>query len=151
MAVVSDDHADPSLAVEQSSALSSGVGVSDTPGQVREILMEEVSACDGRNGQAFYAVIDGWVVDASSFIDSHPGGLKKLLSANSAGTGWSGEPFGFSFARGRNAHFPSTGRDFRDGVQSYLEGAAGADGFLVPATINFKSYGSIKILGRLQK
>ena len=147
MAVVSDDHADPGLAAEM---LPAGPGAGgSTAGRPREYRMEEVGEHDGHEGRAFFAVVDGFVVDATAFLDSHPGGLRKLLSANSPDSGHTGRAFGFSFARGRNAHFPGTGRRFRDGVQRYLTGAAGADGLLPPAAIKFESYGSIVILGRL--
>ena len=36
---------------------------------------------------SFWAVIDGFVVDASEFVDKHPGGLRKLLSADSPAAG----------------------------------------------------------------
>jgi hypothetical protein len=80
-----------------------------------------------------------------------------------------GRPFGFSFSRGRNAHFPDTGKTFQEGVKRYLRGegcdivaavtaaktggAAAAEGesefLLPPADVVFKMYGKIVILGRL--
>ena len=54
-------------------------------------------------------------MDASEFLTNHPGGLRKLLSTDKAKTGATGKPFGFSFSSGRNAHFPDTGKRFRDG------------------------------------
>jgi hypothetical protein len=36
-----------------------------------------------------------------------------------------GRPFGFSFSRGRNAHFPDTGKTFQEGVKRYLRGEGG--------------------------
>ena len=67
MAVVSDDHADPSLAVEHMSVVSSGISGGGERAQPRKISAEEMSAHDGRDGRAFYAVIDGWVVDVAGF------------------------------------------------------------------------------------
>ena len=42
------------------------------------------------------------VVDATQFIDTHPGGLRKLMSTDDAGIGAGPEAFSFSFSRGRN-------------------------------------------------
>ena len=71
---------------------------------------------------SFWAVIDGYVVDATDFSATHPGGSTKLLSANEPETGATGRAFGFSFSRGYNAHFPATATRFRDGVERYLNG-----------------------------
>ena len=138
-AVVSDDHADESLSV---------AGMMPTPTSSaaanRRILKEEVKEHNGKDGdRSFWAVIDGFVVDASEFVDSHPGGLKKLLAADSAATGATGQPFGFSFSRGRNAHFPDTGKRFKDGVKKYLSGEG--DG-----SVAFPPYGKLVMLGRLE-
>ena len=117
----------------------------------RRITPAEVKQHNGKSG-SFWAVIDGFVVDASEFVDQHPGGLRKLLSADDAATGASGRPFGFSFSRGRNAHFPQTGKRFRDGVQRYSNGElSSGDGerFLPPGEVAFPPYGKIIILGRL--
>ena len=144
MARVSSDHADESLCVEKlapnAAAASGGRGP-------RLISPDEVHQHNGQEGSSFWAVIDGFVVDASDFLDSHPGGLRKLLSADEKATGATGEPFGFSFSRGRNAHFPDTGRQFQAGVKHYLSGAAG-DEFLPPGEVEFPT-GKIIILGRL--
>jgi hypothetical protein len=104
MAVVSDEHADESLCVVHLESTTEQTGESRRPGP-RLISPEEVRRHSGPDGQ-FWAVIDGFVVDASDFVDSHPGGLRKLLSANNAEAGATGDEFGFSFTRGRNAHFP---------------------------------------------
>ena len=114
----------------------------------RLISPEELKQHSGPDGE-FWAVIDGFVVDASEFVNSHPGGMRKLLSANNPETGATGQHFGFSFARGRNAHFPETGRRFRDGVQRYL--SAGSDEAILPAAdVAFPPYGKVVILGRLK-
>ena len=73
--------------------------------------------------------------------------LRKLLSADSAATGATGRPFGFSFSKGRNAHFPETGRRFSEGVKRYLGG--GGEGQLPAAEVSFPPYGDLVILGKL--
>ena len=94
---------------------------------------------------------DSFVVDATDFLESHPGGLKKLLSTDSPGAGASGQPYGFSFSRGRNAHFPDTGKRFMKGVERYLGGAAsGSDSWLPPSDVAFPRYGRLVILGKLK-
>ena len=99
----------------------------------------------------FHRVIDGFVVDCSEFVDTHPGGLRKLLSADDPATGATGRPFGFSFSRGRNAHFPDTGKRFREGAERYLRGGGSSDTpFLPPTDVAFPPYGKIVILGRLK-
>ena len=71
-----------------------------------------------------------------------------MLSTNSAAAGATGHPYGFSLSRGRNAHFPDTGKRFHDGVTRFL--SAESDGpFLRPAEVAFPPYGSVVILGRL--
>ena len=145
MAKVSDDHADESMCVERLTA--------PRPGKVapRPISPEEVRQHGGRDGGSFWAVIDSFVVDCSEFVDAHPGGLRKLLSADSAAAGATGAAFGFSFSRGRNAHFPATGKAFREGVQRYLSGGRGAaEPFLPAVDVAFASYGRVTILGRLE-
>eukprot|EP00434_Breviolum_minutum_P028189 symbB.v1.2.024938.t2/scaffold2396.1/size80221/4 len=118
MAVVSDDHADESLNMQSPTILSS------VKRQPRLITAAEVQEHNGRDlDGTFWAVVDGWVVDATAFLKTHPGGLKKLLQIDDASIGASGKPFGFSFSKGRNAHFPETGRRFKEGVQRYLQGA----------------------------
>ena len=71
----------------------------------------------------FWCVVDGFVVDATAFIDTHPGGEGASSCTDDAGIGAGPDRFSFSFSRGRNAHFPDTGRRFADGVQPYLRGA----------------------------
>ena len=92
-AVVSSDHADESANVQHLAKRE----------KLRLISPAEVRQHSGRDGCDFWAVIDGFVVDASEFVDTHPGGLKKLLSTDSSETGATGKPFGFSFSRGKNA------------------------------------------------
>lgn len=145
MAVVSDDHAHESLCAEAVPAPQT------SKPQPRPIPPAEVEAKDGKGGRAFWAVVDRFVVDATAFLDSHPGGLSKLLSADKARTGATGAAFGFSFARGHNAHFPETGRAFHEGVSRYLRGGRGEDGFLLPCEVGFGEHGTIVILGRLQQ
>ena len=92
----------------------------------RLISADEIKQHNGRNGESFWAVVDGFVVDATEFVadGGHPGGLKKLLSTDAAGTGATGKPFGFSFSRGRNAHFPQTGQRFQEGAKRFLSGVS---------------------------
>ena len=91
------------------------------PPRPRIISPEEIEQHNSANGKkSFWAVIDGYVVDATAFLDTHPGGLKKLLSANSANIGATGHKFGFSFSKGRNAHFGHTARRFENGIQKFL-------------------------------
>ena len=145
MARVSDDHADESLCVEHMAAPTKKAAPSP-----RLISPEELRQHNGRNGLAFWAVVDSFVVDATAFVDAHPGGLKKLLSTDSASTGATGKPFGFSFSRGRNAHFPETGKRFHDGVKRFM--SSGSDGpVLPPAEVEFPPHGKIVILGRLKE
>uniref|UniRef100_A0A6V0FKM6 Cytochrome b5 heme-binding domain-containing protein n=1 Tax=Zooxanthella nutricula TaxID=1333877 RepID=A0A6V0FKM6_9DINO len=152
MAVVSADHADESLNAERialpsATLAADGRGQRSAPGP-RLYSPEEVRKHSEPDQGSFWAVIDGFVVDASEFVQTHPGGLKKLLSADSAATGATGRAFGFSFSRGRNAHFPQTGRRFRDGVEQYLSGK-GDDAFLPPADVAFPPFGKLVILGQL--
>ena len=51
--------------------------------------------------------------------------------------------------RGRNAHFPETGKRFQAGVKQFLSAASVNESWLPPVDVNFPSYGSITILGRL--
>ena len=91
-------------------------------------------------------------MDATEFVadGGHPGGLKKLLSTDAAGTGATGKPFGFSFSRGRNAHFPQTGQRFQEGAKRFLSGVSESEAVLPPVAVAFPPYGSIVILGRLE-
>ena len=141
MAVVSSDHADASL-----SAAGLQGNVAQHP---RRISVEELRKHNADDaGDALWGVVDGFVVSVSGF--SHPGGLRKLQSVNSAGAGHTGNEFGFSFSRGRNAHFPATGRAFREGVERYLRGDGGhKDNVLLPVEVVFPEYGKIVILGKL--
>ena len=140
MARVSDDHADESMNVEHL-AVAGPVDGQPALGP-RMISPDEVKHHGGRDGSGFWAVIDSFVVDASEFVDTHPGGLRKLLSADSSAAGATGRPFGFSFSRGKNAHFPDTGKRFRAGVERYLSGGS--------PEVAFPPYGKVVILGRLQ-
>ena len=143
-AVVSEDHADASMCVAHLATTNDGRHQRPAP---RLISPDEVKQHGGREGP-FWAVVDGFVVDASTMVDSHPGGLRKLLSTDSAATGATGREFGFSFSKGRNAHFPDTGKRFHEGVQRYLNGEAEGP-FLAPAEVAFPPYGGVVILGRL--
>ena len=131
MAVVSSDHGDESMNV-------SDLATKEGP---RLISPKEIEQHNGKNG-SFWAVIDGFVVDATDFVDSnsHPGGLRKLLATDAAESGATGKPRGFSFTRGRNAHFPQTGRAFRDGVKRFAAGGS--------AVVDFAPHGRVVILGR---
>ena len=130
-AVVSSDHADESLNQSSSAAEAH-----------RCIRPEEVE--QHRSKESFWCVVDGFVVDATAFVDTHPGGLRKLMSTDDAGVGAGPDAFSFSFSRGRNAHFPDTGRRFADGVQRYLR-----DGHATK--IKFPPHGNLIILGRLDE
>ena len=130
-AVVSSDHADESLNQSSSAAEAH-----------RCIRPEEVE--QHRSKDSFWCVVDGFVVDATAFVDTHPGGLRKLMSTDDAGVGAGPDAFSFSFSRGRNAHFPDTGRRFADGVQRYLR-----DGHATK--IKFPPHGNLIILGRLDE
>lgn len=143
MARVSDDHAGESTHVAHLAVPGGGA-------RPRAISPSEVEAHNGREGSRFWAVVDGFVCDASTFVDSHPGGLKKLLSTDSGAVGATGKRFGFSFSRGKNAHFPGTGVSFSDGVKRFLRGEAGDDTFLPPAEVEFGGVaGKLVILGKL--
>jgi hypothetical protein len=147
MAVVSSDHADESLCAEHVLPLPAlkDSGAAPSP---RLFSPDEVQQHDGQDGRSFWGVVDGFVVDASEFMQTHPGGIKKLLSVDTAAAGASGRPFGFSFSRGRNAHFPDTGRRFQDGVKRFL-GGGGGRAILPAADVEFPPYGKITILGKL--
>ena len=150
MAVVSTDHAAESLSAAGLEPLGPRMPRIITPAELKR-NNEGVRA--NPRGVAFWAVVDGWVVDASAFVDAHPGGLKKLLSTDEASIGATGKQYGFSFSRGRNAHFPKTGQSFSAGVKRYLSGGGvegSCDGpFLPPCAVQFETYGSIVILGKL--
>ena len=140
---IASDHADERTCAE-------GMVVSKEHQRPRPISADEVRQRNGDNGD-FWAVVDGFVVDATEFIDRHPGGLRKLLSANSASAGATGHSFGFSFSRGRNAHFPDTGQRFQNGVRKYLDGASShGDEFLPSVKVPFQDFGSLTILGKLR-
>uniref|UniRef100_A0A7S4IY37 Cytochrome b5 heme-binding domain-containing protein n=1 Tax=Odontella aurita TaxID=265563 RepID=A0A7S4IY37_9STRA len=109
-----------------------------------QISEQDVTRSNGRDGRPLWVVIDGYVVDASNFADGHPGGLKKILSANDASTGWTGKAFGFSLSTGANAHYPMTGKTFREGVARFE-----SLGRTERVDVNYSSYGAITILGKL--
>ena len=140
-AVVSDDHADESNNVAH---------LAQSSGAPRPIAPEEVTKHNEQSDEgSYWAVVDGFVVEAGEFLDAHPGGLTKLLSSNAGAVGATGKPFGFSFSRGRNAHFPDTGRRFSEGVKRYMSGKSDGE-FLPPAEVAFASFGKIVILGKLK-
>ena len=141
MARVSDDHANESYCVEHMSS-------SSAKSRPRLISRAEVKQHSGEAG-SFWAVVDGFVVDATEFVDTHPGGLRKLLSSDSPSAGATGQPFGFSFSRGKNAHFPDTGKRFQKGVKQYLSCGNG-EPYLPPADVAFPPHGKVVILGRLE-
>lgn len=141
---MADDHADESTCV-------AGMAPLNSRRKPRSISPDELKLHSGADG-SFWAVVDGFVVDASEFVDTHPGGLRKLLSTNSPAAGASGSSFGFSFSRGRNAHFPDTGKRFQRGVQKYLAGAVeSVDVHLPPVDVPFQQFGKLIILGRLEE
>ena len=141
-AVVSDDHAGEATNVAHLALSARGP---------RLIAPEEVQQHNGQGGASFWAVIDGFVVEASEMLKTHPGGLRKLLSTDQPATGATSKAFGFSFSRGRNAHFPDTGKRFSAGVKKYLGGTpTGDDPFLPPVEVDFPPHGKIVVLGKLQ-
>ena len=94
MARVSDDHADESLCAEYV-AMEAPQGKAQHP-IARQISPEELKQHNESHPNSFWAVVDGFVVDASHFVNSHPGGLKKLMSTNSPAAGATGNPYGCS-------------------------------------------------------
>ena len=87
MAVVSSDHADESM------NMAAALAPSTQALHPRMITPAEVSE------QQHWCCIDGWVVDITAFLGKHPGGNRKLLSADKASVGATGSEFGFSFTR----------------------------------------------------
>ena len=141
--VVSNDHADPTLATDMLHQEGK-----QHPVGPRIITAEALHENNTQaNGGTFWGVVDGFVVEAIDMVNSHPGGKKKLMSVDSAAAG-TGKPFTFSFSRGRNAHFSQTAKRFQAGVRQYLKGAASGT-YLQPVRVEFPQYGSIVILGRL--
>ncbi len=140
MAVVSDDHGDESLNTEGlNSQAANGIPL------ISAAAIQENNKKIASKDKAYWAVVDGFVVDATDFLDTHPGGLQKLLQSNAASAGYTGNPFGFSFTRGKNAHFPETGRTFKEGVERYLRNRTDNQ-------IQFKGMdGKLRVLGRLAK
>jgi hypothetical protein len=142
--VVSTDHADSSLSVDAYFSILGGPAV-----EPRMITADEVRSQNNPNG-AFWAVVDNYVVDCTEMIDTHPGGISKLLSADTPAAGATGNSFGFSFSRGRNAHFPDTAEKFKVGVMRYLAGSASpGENHLSPVRVEFPKSGAIVIMGRL--
>ena len=112
----------------------------------REFSIEQIKNHNSEDD--FWAVIDNYVVDITKFMKSHPGGLKKLLIVNDTSTGATGEPYGFSFANGKNKHYPETDQIFQNGVKEYLDTIT-TNGCLPSKEVAFPSLGSIIILGIL--
>ena len=172
MSVVSDDHAHESYNVENyvPSFLSSSSN--ELKRVVRYFSPEEVEQhnkkyCNCNNNKeeddsdqvdslssstsfSYWAVIDGFVVDSTDYINKHPGGKKKLLMTNDPTTGSTGKPYTFSFSKGRNAHFPETARIFRDAVQQFLEDGNASGEVVFPRTYKNQPNGKLIILGRLK-
>ena len=141
--VISSDHADDSL--NTSSLLKDCSNDGDTIVKPRKITKEEVRK------SKYLVVIDGYVINCFEFLKEHPGGIKKILATNQSNVGATGKEFGFSFTRGKNAHFSGTGKDFKVGIKKYLNGKVGKDGYLEETDIHFKGYdGKIKIIGILK-
>ena len=110
-----------------------------------EFTPEQVRAKNGKNGEKLWVVIDGYVVDATDFANSHPGGISKILSTDSKRSGYTGKEFGFSLSKGRNAHFPRTAKIFEEAAKSF-------DSLQRHVTVEFDPdhAGSIVILGKLR-
>ena len=94
--VVSEDHGDESLCTEGMArqAQTHGKGAPMPRPISREEVEKHASDTD------FWAVVDNFVVDATAFINSHPGGATKLQATNHPASGATGKAFGFSFTRG---------------------------------------------------
>lgn len=168
MAVVSNDHADESYNMEDYNIPSSKCLTSKKDETQRDNILsgirifssEEIeshnrSEQSSPTSSSFWACIDGFVVDASDFLQKHPGGKKKILQTNDPNTGYKrGVPFSFSFSKGRNAHFPDTARIFQDGVKKFLESNGDSDRneIVFPSEYrNGAGGGKLILLGRLHK
>eukprot|EP00468_Gymnochlora_sp_CCMP2014_P003191 CAMPEP_0167761834 /NCGR_PEP_ID=MMETSP0110_2-20121227/12403_1 /TAXON_ID=629695 /ORGANISM="Gymnochlora sp., Strain CCMP2014" /LENGTH=149 /DNA_ID=CAMNT_0007648583 /DNA_START=45 /DNA_END=490 /DNA_ORIENTATION=+ len=147
MAVVSADHGSEDL---NPSHISISSKQTYTP---RPFYPSDIHEHNKDEKNSFLGIIDGYVCDCSNFVNDkkmHPGGIKKLLSTNEAKIGATGKDFGFSFTRGRNAHFPDTGKTFQEGVKAYLNGSHdGNKKYLAPQEVNFKPRGKVVIVGVL--
>ena len=146
-AVISDDHANPQLSAAHL------VNSQTSTALPRIFSAAEINEHNAAENDSFWAVVDGFVVEASAFLKGrvHPGGARKLKTSNDAKAGHTGSQFGFSFSKGHNAHFPETGRRWREGVEEYLRAAGKDDGNenLLPAMeVAFAPHGSITIIGR---
>jgi len=106
---------------------------------------------------SFWCVIDGYVVDAIEFTAGgkiHPGGVKKARSTNDASVGHTGSWGGFSFTKGKNAHFPGTGRAWKKGVEEYMNGGASRErgSWLEEKDVAFEgTVGKVTIIGILKE
>ncbi|GMH82322.1 hypothetical protein TrVE_jg11846 [Triparma verrucosa] len=142
MAVVSSDHSTPGMSCEDLSSANE---------LIRIFTPSDIEKYNKAYSEGFYAVIEGFVVDAMGMVNSHPGGLKKLMQTNLKGVGYTGKDFGFSFSKGRNAHFPGTGKRWKQKVKEFLTGEKGEDGKLKSLQCVFDGEGgSVIILGKLQ-
>lgn len=177
---VSSDHASESLTAanlqeQQQAQPSSTSSCTQLQPRPRPYTAKQLKATNAAVSASdpeppFLAVIDGYVVEANEFLKKsvHPGGVRKILSANEAQTGTTGTmEFDFSFSSGRNAHFPRTAKTFRDGVKRYLQGdgkekcnaESGSctdcesdkeeETFLPSCKVHFPGHGSIVIVGKL--
>ena len=89
-------------------------------------------------------MIDGYVVDGVPVRPSPrstPGARRRPRGTNDAETGANGKGGGFSFTKGRNAHFPGTGKRWKEGVEEWLKGGDGVVEF------EGKGKGRITIMG----
>lgn len=120
------------------------------------ISRQDVLYNNGQDGRPFWAVIDNYVVDCTDFMHKHPGGMKKILSANDTNVGWTGKQFGFSLGRGKNSHFSKTHRAFLDGIGLFHkfnidEEHASTETITVDVVFSdHAALGKIVILGRLE-
>ena len=108
------------------------------------LTKDQVRENDGREQRPMWAVIDGYVVECTEYAKLHPGGIRKIRETDEKQTGWTGEEFGFSFTRGKNAHYPKTGRVFQEGIRKFEE-------LQSPVEVDFgkDGGGAITILGKL--
>ena len=113
-----------------------------------EFTPEQVRAKNGKDGEKLWVVIDGYVVDATDFANVHPRGITKILSTDSRRSGHTGNEFGFSLSKGKNAHFPTTAKTFEEAAKSF-------DRLQRHVTVQFgpdtdQAAGTIVILGKLR-
>ena len=76
------------------------------------ITREEVERHDGAEGGGYWVVIEGYVVDLTSFLDAHPAGAGKIVARRRGSVDVTS-----SFVD----HFGRTVRSFRDACRRFDE------------------------------